>query len=79
MFNHEYKYSPNWTTRSILLPVNHNYNKFVIFTAFLKLKHKKFFESSEKEPFLKCACAMARTVRLLRRDGYCPITLSYQC
>ena len=27
-----------------LSPVNHNYNKFVIFKAFLQLKHKKFRE-----------------------------------
>ena len=28
----------------VLLPVNHNYNKFVIFKALIRLKHKKFQE-----------------------------------
>ena len=54
--------------------------KFVIFYAFFKSKHKKFqefFTSSEKKVLLERACMIARTVQLLRHDGYCPITLSY--
>ena len=57
----------------ILLPINHNYNKFCDILGFFKSKLKKFgdfFVGSEKKPF-KCARAMARTVQLLRLDMYC--------
>ena len=57
----------------ILLPINHNYNKFCDILGFFKSKLKKFgdfFVGSEKKPF-KSARAMARTVQLLRLDMYC--------
>ena len=58
----------------ILLPINHNYNKFCDILGFFKsklnLKFGDFFVGSEKKPF-KCARAMARTVQLLRLGMYC--------
>ena len=64
----------------ILLPINHNYNKFCDILGFFKSKLNKFrdfFVGSEKKPF-KCARAMVRTVQLLRLDMYwvllhCPL------
>ena len=64
----------------ILLPINHNYNKFCVILGFLNPNTRNseiFLVGSEKKPF-KCERVMARTVQLLTRlDVYCPIILSY--
>ena len=54
LFNHEYDYRPNWTTRSSVTIINHNFNKIceILGSFFLKSKHKKFrdfFATSEKK------------------------------
>ena len=63
----------------VLLPINHNFNKiYDIIGYFLNqnARNSKFcFASSEKKSHLS-ARVMARTVRLLRHDAYCPIKLS---
>ena len=51
----------------VLLPINHNYNKFCDVLALLKTKAQEiprvFLHAMKKNPF-KCAHAMARTVQI---------------
>ena len=60
----------------VLLPINHNINKFVIYKALFKIKTQEIarfvFASNEKNSHLS-ARMMAYTVQLLRHDMYCPI------
>ena len=60
----------------VLLPINHNYKKYVVFELLL-IKT----QGIEKAFFFTGACdgAYCPITYLLARDAYCPITLSYQC
>ena len=63
----------------LLLPINHNYSKSCDMLGLLKIKTQEIprdFLLAEKKKPLKCACAIAHSVQLLRHDKYCPITLS---
>ena len=61
---------------SVLLPINHNLDEFVIYKALFKIKTQEIaifvFASNEKNSHLN-ARMMAYTVQLLRHDMYCPI------
>ena len=63
----------------VLLPINHNYNKFCDILGFLKLKTQEMLWVlillAVKKAIL--GRTMAHTVQLLKHNMYCPITLSY--
>ena len=59
VYNHEYNYNPNWTTR-ILTNLNHNYNK--IWDILGTQEILRVFLLDVK---IKCERVMARTVQLL--------------
>ena len=64
----------------VLLPVNRNYKKIRDVLTFFEIKRRniqEFFASSEEKKTFKYSRTIARTIQLLRRDTYCPITLSY--
>ena len=81
MFNHEYDYRPNWTTRSSVTGVIITLTKFVIYKALFTIKTQEiarfFFASNEKKKSHLSWRVMARTVQLLRHDEFGPIKLSY--
>ena len=80
MFNDEYDYRPNWTTRSSVTGVIITLTKFVIYKALFTIKTQEiarfFFASNEKKKPFKRARDGAYC-QLLRHDEFGPIKLSY--
>ena len=77
LFNHEYDYRPNWTTKFCYQLIT-TLTKFVIYEALFLIKRQeilRFFLLAVKKSHLS-ARVMARSVQLLRHDAYCPIKLS---
>ena len=70
VYNHEYNYNPNWTTR-ILTNLNHNYNKIWDILGTQEIPRVFWLDVKKK-----CARAMARTVQLLwtLRSNYATAT-----
>ena len=66
MFNHEYDYRLNWTTRSSVPELIITLTKFAIYKVLFEIKTEEipiFFASNEKKPFKR-----------VRDFAYCPIT-----